>query len=160
MLVEHLGKQKMPPQRAIFVPGHRVPESVRSVRFVAPSKPTDAAALVSRPEQSGRSMIEVWGGNYYGDLEGPMLASRVVDRETEFVFAESEWPVILAERALVVIIREPPARWTIEIDCSFREGEGRIANRRVRIDNFGTACEIPVDRPASQPAPPLTSRAA
>ena len=150
----------MPPQRAIFVPGHGVPESVRAVRFVANPPLADETAQFPEQERPTCSFLEVWGGNYYGDLEGPMLANRSVDRETEFVFAENEWPIIPAERSLVVIIRDPPVRWAVEVDSVFRNGEGRIVKRQVRIDNFGTAREVRDDRSASRPAPALTSRAA
>ena len=149
----------MPPQRGIFIPGHGVPESVRAVRFVADPPLADDVGQSPELERPACSFLEVWGGNYYGDLEGPMLASRSVDRETEFLFAENEWPVIPAERSLVVIIRDPPARWAVDVDSEFRNGEGRIVKRHVRIDNFGTAREFPAERPASQPAPALTSRA-
>jgi hypothetical protein len=131
------------------------------VRFVADPPRADQVMQSPDQERPARSFLEVWGGNYYGDLEGPTLASRSVDRETEFVFAENEWPVIPAERSLVVIIRDPPTRWAVDVDSVFRNGEGRIVERKVRIDNFGTAREFrDDDRSASQPAPALTSRAA
>jgi hypothetical protein len=130
-------ENKMAPQRAIFVPGHGHPELVCAVRFIPQAK--RGGSRPAGPAVS--STVEVWGGNYYGDLEGTVLASRSVKGQTEFEFRENERPLVPLERSLVVVIHDPPAQWKIEVDSIVTDERGVTLPHRVTIDNFGTAFE-------------------
>src|SRR5579863_6051719 len=96
-----LGETRMMRQRAIFVPRHGVDESVRSVRFVpvpslerVPSATPSAGQLSSASTPTIPPAIEIWGGNYYGDPEGPMLASFSLAARSQFDFPEAAMPVV------------------------------------------------------------------
>ncbi len=127
--------------RAIYVPCHGLPETVRVVRFV--NRSTDAPPNNShsvRENHSDRATtIEIWPGNYYGDLDGQMVACRSATDRAEFVFAGSEAPRIEPERSLVVLLHNPPERWEVEFESGVAASTGRAGSFGVRIDNFGTA---------------------
>jgi hypothetical protein len=129
--------------RAIYVPRHRLVERVRTVRFVnraAESSRTNGP--VSRDDQSNRATtIEVWPGNYYGDLDGEMIARQTATDAAEFVFGEAEAPRLEPERSLVALLQNPPAHWEVVFEGVIDASSERAGSFRIVIDNFGTARE-------------------
>jgi hypothetical protein len=144
----------MSAERAIFIPSHGLPETVRAVRFLPHSMESagESGSRCAGSQSRVSSTIELWLSNYYGDPEGQMLTSRTVTERTEVVFAEKEMPVIQVERALTVVVRDPPARWTVEIDSFSKDTGGHTASHLVTIDNFGTEHESLCDGIANQAA--------
>jgi hypothetical protein len=160
--VSNVRKERiMSPQRAILVPGHGVPETIRRVRFHR-NAAREEAAVGALDSESGSlpSTVELWAGNYYGDPEGLMLASRAATGEIEFVFSENEPPVIPPERSLTAIIRDPPPCWVMEIESEFKTTDGTDVTRRMCIDNFGTARESLGEQTANRSPTLIGNRAA
>lgn len=151
--------------RAVYVPRHGHPECVRSVRFVNRSigRPHSNGLPVREDQSDQATTIEVWPGNYYGDLDGKMIARQTVTDRAEFVFAEANVPRVEPERSLVVLLSNPPRLWDIEFDSVVAASSERTGAFRVIIDNFGTAWEgvvdavnAPEDAPGAALKPSLT----
>lgn len=147
--------------RAIYVPGHGLPESVRAVRFV--NRSPDAEPINGHASRSGppdpATTIEVVPGNYYGDLDGSPVASRSVTDRAEIVFSETEAPRIEPERSLVVLVHNSPQRWEVEFESVVAPASGRTGFFRITIDNFGTAREALPGRPSAANVEPMLTHA-
>ena len=128
--------------RAICVPRHGLPATVHAVRFMSCSE--DSLSGSGRPIDQDSSdlstTLEVWPGNFYGDLDGEMVARQSAAYSAEFVFSEAEAPRIEPERSLVVLLHNPPERWQIEFEVAVvSTSSKRTESFRVIIDNYGTA---------------------
>src|SRR5579872_838940 len=129
--------------RAIYVPRHGVIERVRSVRFVNRShEPRRNEGHLNPIGQSVRATtIEVWPGNYYGDLDGEMIARQTTADTADFVFGEAGAPVVEPERSLVALVQDPPERWEVVFESVADASSERAGSFRFVIDNFGTCRE-------------------
>jgi hypothetical protein len=127
--------------RAIYVPRHGLIERVRTVRFV--NRSTEEPVSNGRSNGDGHAdratTIEIWPGNYYGDLDGKMIARQTAADAAEFVFGEAEAPRIEPERSLVALLHNPPERWEIAFESIVDASSERTGAFCVVIDNFGTA---------------------
>lgn len=151
--------------RAVYVPRHGLPECVRSVRFVNRSlgRPRSNGWPADEDQADQATTIELWPGNYYGDLDGKMIARQTARDRAEFVFAEATAPRVEPERSMVVLLANPPRLWEVEFDSAVAASSERTGTFRVIIDNFGTAWEgvvdvvnAPQDAPAAALQPSLT----
>lgn len=134
-------------ERAIYVPRHGLPESVRFVRFV--NRSPDLQRSNGRPAREDPSdqvtTVELWPGNYYGDLDGKLIARQTVTDCAEFDLAEASAPRVEPERSLVVLLHNPPLRWEVEFNSIVATSSERTRSFRTVIDNFGTAQELVAD---------------
>jgi hypothetical protein len=136
-------REAMTHQKAIFVPGHGVPEAVRSVRFVPRKAPAGGPNVFpDRPSATAPPpVVEIWPGDLYGEPGDRMLTSFSTSERTETVFPEDGMPVVPPGKSLVAVIREPPAGWEVEFYSTFTDRGGKTVPRTVTIDNYGTAHE-------------------
>ena len=128
-------------QKVIFVPGHGVPEVVRSARLIAKLAspgPLDANARSPRP---GPEILELWHGDFYGWHSGQGLARNSTPARIPAVFEEGRFPVVSPGKSIVAVIRNCPHGWEVEFESQFANGHGEVVHRTVTFDDTGTARE-------------------
>jgi hypothetical protein len=126
-------------QRAIFVPGRGVPETLESIRFTPLPQRTVPAIGAAAAHPFAR--LEVYRGDLYGEPVGQMLRSfSTIDRAaTEFAGMESL--VVPPQRSVVVLVHDSTTGWQIEFRSVLTDAKGSTFRRTVTIDEYATVRE-------------------
>lgn len=131
----------MNPQKAIFVPGHAVPEAIRSIRFIPGLDPVDPSDTTRTIPAENPVTLEVWRGDLYGEPTIEQLTTFSTSDRTATVYADHEMPVVEPGKSAVAILHDPPSRWEVEFQSELIDLYGRSTKRTVILDNYGTSRE-------------------
>jgi hypothetical protein len=131
----------MSSQMAIFVPGHGVPEAIRSIRFIPKHDPMGQVDPTRKSPSQKPATLEVWQGDVYGEPTKDSLTSFSASDRMETVFANGELPVVSPGKSAVAVVHDASSGCEVEFQSEFTDRQGNIIGRTVTLDDFGTACE-------------------
>ena len=134
-------REPMHSQKAIFVPGHGVPEVIRSVRLMAKLESSRRVVANAESPQSVPAELELWHGDFYGWHPGENPKKNSTPARIPAVFAEGNLPVIAPGKSMVAVVRHCPNGWEVEIESEFTNRRGELVQRTVTFDDWGTARE-------------------
>jgi hypothetical protein len=130
----------MSSQKAIFVPGYGVPESIRSVRFVPKLDPI-ASEDPKRALSHDSPTLEVWQGDLYGEPTMELMTTFSTSDRMATVYADGEMPFVRPGKSAVAFVHDAPDGYEIEFQSEFIDPQENTVSRTVTLDNHGTARE-------------------
>jgi hypothetical protein len=128
-------------QKAIFVPGHGVPEAIRSIRFIPKFDLLGQVDSTSTSPRQDTVTIEVWQGDRCGEPTKEMLTTLSTSERMELTYSNGEMPVVSPDKSAVAVVSGFSSGWEVEFQSEFTDPQGNTVARTVTLDNYGTACE-------------------
>jgi hypothetical protein len=133
-------EDSMSSQKALFVPGYGVPESIRSIRFIPKLNPI-AKNDPRRALPTDSLKLDLWQGDLSGEPTQELRITFSTSDRMATVYSDGAMPFVRPGKSAVAFVYGALDGYEIEFQSEFINPQDNTVRRTVTLDDHGTTRE-------------------